>query len=422
MTTVRRPRTATSTSATRVRWTLVAAAVIAAGCHGPDESAAPAARLATVFDTVGTWVRVSNSGAAPEWNLTLVASIGPGPDMGEATPGDFGEAVSVALDPGEDEVYVVDRQNCRISVFGVDGIHRRTFGRCGEGPGEFSPFFYSIAWAGDKLLAFDFGGGRIGEFTADGEWLGQRKVLGMMGGGWTFALYPAGSGHVYAMSLTGGHDDESNQFGGRRLASAYLGHAAAGETADTVFPLSPPETSGNVTCEWGEGYLGFFANPYAARFLQHPAAGGTLYSAMSDEYRVVVTRGSDTLRVIKRELAPEPVSDEEWDALSDQFGAWLDDKPGASCKPRSPGRPSAKPFLEGVFFDVAGRLWVEVARTGGNRWELFDAEGRLLAQMPAGKRKKAALPALGAGHVATIRQDSLDLDHVDIWRIEAPTR
>lgn len=410
-----------STRGRSVRWTL-AAFVLWSGCGGQGESADSGGSLATVADTVGAWVRVSNSGTAPEWNLALVASIGPGPGMGEATPGDFGEAVSVALGPDEEDVYVADRQNCEIRVFGVDGVHRRTFGRCGEGPGEFSPFFYSIAWAGDKLLAFDFGGGRIGELTAEGEWLGQRQVLGSMGGGPGFALYPAGSGAVYARSLTGGFAGESNQFGGRRLGTAYLGHAAAGETPDTVLPLSPPETSGNVTCEWGDGYIGFFANPYAARLLQHPATGGTLYSAMSDEYRIVVTRAGDTLRVIERDLAPEPVSDEEWDAISDRFGAWMDDKPGASCEPRSPRRPSAKPLLEGIFFDVAGRLWVEVARTGGARWELFDAEGRLLAQMPAGERKPSAFPALGARHVATIRQDSLDLDHVDVWRIEAPNR
>lgn len=59
-----------------------------------------------------------------------------------------------------------------------------------------------------------------------------------------------------------------------------------------------------------------------------------------------------------------------------------------------------------------------MVRTAGNRWEVFDADGQLLAQVPAGERKKTALPALGVRHVATIRRDSLDLDHVDIWRID----
>ncbi len=414
-----------STTTLAARLVLAAgAASLAAGCgdvrtSGDSPGGSP---LTTTVDTVGSWVRVASAGDPPEWNLALVASIGPGPPLGEATPGDFGEAVSVALSPGEDAVYVADRQNCEVRVFGLDGAHLRTFGRCGEGPGEFSPFFYSIAWAGDRLLAFDVGGGRIGELTAEGEWVGQRRVVGIKGGGYSFALFPVGNGEVYARALTGDRI-AGGRFGGRRLSDAYMGHNATGETADTVAPLPPPErVGGSMFCEWGEGFVNLFTNPFAPGSVQHPGPGGTLYSAVSDEYRIAVTRGGDTLRVIERTLAPEPVADDEWDALAQQFDAWLEEKPGATCEPRRLTRPSAKPFMKDIFFDATGRLWVEVVRAAGNRWELFDAEGRLLAQMPTGPRKESALPALGARHAATIRQDSLDLDHVDIWRIEAPGR
>ena len=57
-------------------------------------------------------------------------------------------------------------------------------------------------------------------------------------------------------------------------------------------------------------------------------------------------------------------------------------------------------------------------RTAGNRWEFFDAEGRLLGTFPAPARKEDAAPAFSADHLITIRQDSLDLDHVDVWRID----
>lgn len=61
---------------------------------------------------------------------------------------------------------------------------------------------------------------------------------------------------------------------------------------------------------------------------------------------------------------------------------------------------------------------MEVIRTAGNRWEFFDPEGRLLGTVPAPARKERAAPAFSADHLITIRQDSLDLDHVDVWRIE----
>lgn len=400
----------------------VGAAVLAVSCGGPSDSSGPAdARtpLATTVDTAGPWIRATNSGDPPEWDLILVASIGPGPGVAEATPGDFGEAVSVAFGPGENTVYVADRQSCEVRVFGIDGTHQRTFGRCGEGPGEFTDFLWSIAWVGDKLLAFDFGGGRIGEIAEDGEWLGQRKTVGVPGGVWYLAMYPVGGGEAYAYTLA------AEPGSGGRLGLAWYGHDAVGETADTVFP--PAERSvGTVVCEWrGEGSFSVesFDNPFAPRTLLHPGPGATLFSATSDAYQIAVARGGDTLRTITRELAPEPLPDDMWDDLSDQFDAWLDgQQPGGECTPPRPARPPAKPVLEDIFFDATGRLWVEVARTGGNRWEVFDPDGRLLAQLPAGERKKTALPALGVRHVATIRQDSLDLDHVDIWRIEVPGR
>ena len=396
------------------------AVVLVVGCGDPlpdsgDSTGGPGTSLATTVDTAGAWIRVINSGEPPEWGLTLVASIGPGTGLAEAAPGEFGEAVSVAFGPGENAVYVADRQSCEVRVFGIDGTHQRTFGRCGEGPGEFTEFLWSIAWVGDKLLALDFGGGRIGEVGEDGEWLGQRKIIGVPGGSWRQALYPVGGGEAYAYTLAA----ERGPSG--RLGLAWYGQDATGETADTVFPPEEP-VGGSVVCTWqGEGFftVEYFDNPYAPRTLAHPGPGGTLFTAVSDEYRIAVAQGGDTLRTVVRELAPEPLADNEWDGLSDQFDAWLSDqRPDGDCNPQRPVRPPAKPVLEGIFFDATGRLWVEVARTAGNRWEVFDADGRLLAQLPAGERKKTALPALGVGHVATIRQDSLDLDHVDIWRID----
>lgn len=65
-----------------------------------------------------------------------------------------------------------------------------------------------------------------------------------------------------------------------------------------------------------------------------------------------------------------------------------------------------------------GRIWVEVMRTAGNRWEVFDPDGRLLASLPVRGWKPRSVPAFGPDHMVTIRQDSLEIDYVDIWRID----
>lgn len=42
--------------------------------------------------------------------------------------------------------------------------------------------------------------------------------------------------------------------------------------------------------------------------------------------------------------------------------------------------------------------------------------GRLLGSVPTPPHKEYAAPAFGPGYLLTIRRDSLDLDHVDVWR------
>ena len=124
--------------------------------------------------------------------------------------------------------------------------------------------------------------------------------------------------------------------------------------------------------------------------------------------RIAVTRNAtDTLRLIERSLRDERISDEEWTAGIRDFEEFLVENPNASCDPRRPSRPARKPFIEDIFLAPDGTLWVEVIRSAGNRLEVFDPEGRLLGSLPAPSRKEGSVPAFGAGHLVTVRRDSL---------------
>ena len=202
-----------------------------------------------------------------------------------------------------------------------------------------------------------------------------------------------------------------------RRGLMFAGHDSQGETEDTL-PLLRAEQPSGIECEYNEGWVSFFDIPFAPSLVQHPGPGGVMYMAMSDIYRIAVTRGSDTLRFIERTLPAEPISDEEWETGNREFRDFIAETPGAECDPRRPIRPDAKPFIADIYLSPDGKLWVEVLRTAGNRWELFDTEGRLLGTFPVRPRKEDAAPVFGPGHLVTIRQDSLDLDHVDIWRID----
>ena len=378
-------------------------AILAAACA--QDPPGSRGELVTTFDTVGGVVHVTNTGDPPPARLTLVVSIGPKNLTETGSPDEFGRVSSVALGPGE-AVFVADQQNSEVRVFGTDGAHRRTFGREGEGPGEFRNI-HSLAWVGDRLLALDGWLGRVSEFSAVGEVLGQRRTSGGLSGSPAgIRFHPVGP-------------DEAYQFAPGAAGIIYTGHDGRGLTGDTLRPTEgPTRPRAHIVCRH-ERETGVFFVPFAPGHAQTPGPGATMYSAMTDIYRIsILDRQSDTLRVIERTLVPEPVLDDEWEAGNEEFREFRERRPGASCDPSGVARPDRKPFIGGMHIAPDGRLWVRVIRTAGDRWEVFDPDGALLGTVPAPPHRDRAAPSFGRGRLVTIRRDSLDLDHVDVWRFE----
>ena len=385
-------------------------AVLLAACGADSDSAGtPAPGVTTSIDTVDGTVRVTNSGSPPEWRLTRVTSIGPQSLSGTGSPDEFGRIYDVALGP-DDAVFVADGMNSEVRVFGIDGVHRRTFGRDGEGPGEFARL-YSVVWLGDRLLALDSQQGRISEYSADGEYLGQRRIQGGLSGGpGGVRFYRVGADDAYHYTISARPVD------GRWWE--YIGVDSRGETGDTLLQLAGPGAT-TIHCEHG-GMISFFEIPFGTKLVQRPGPGGVMYSAVTGTYRIAVTgENDDTIRVVERSLPAESISDEEWSEGNGDYQALRDSLPFVVCDPLRPPRPDAKPFIEQIDIAYDGTLWVEVIREAGNRWEVFDAEGRLLASMPAPTGRRYDLPpAIGTDYVLTVRRGDFDLDYVDVWRIE----
>jgi hypothetical protein len=298
-------------------------------------------------------------------------------------------------------------------VFDTDGTLVTEFGREGQGPGEFMRI-YSIAWVGETLLTLDFGNGRIGELSADGEWVGQRPAPGRVSGSASMLrFYPVSDDRVIQWSLRS--EDGRSQ----RLWIEHGPDGVVGEWPQERF--DPPDDRG-VVCNDPSGVIGFYGHPADPKMYRHPTTEGREYISWSASYRVaLVGAEGDTLRVIEREQAPVPVSDSVWEAGLGELATFRENYPDASCNPRGFERPAVGPALRNLLVDAAGRLWVEAITPNGIRWEIFGADGRLVGSLPAIDYDDDIAPSIRGDLLAWRSTDELGVHYAHLARIVVPT-
>ena len=113
-------------------------------------------------------------------------------------PGEFNRAEGLCVD-AQDRLYVADSCNHRIQVFTSDGRFLRTYGHAGTGKGEMSyPYDIAVDSAGRQYVC-DYGNGRIEVFDASDqplEIIGERGAApGQFSNPWSIA--PDSKGNLY---------------------------------------------------------------------------------------------------------------------------------------------------------------------------------------------------------------------------------
>jgi hypothetical protein len=78
----------------------------------------------------------------------------------------YGAGAIVASPAGD--IFVIDRGNNRIQMFGPDGAYKKTLGKQGQGPGEFAGLSYMIISEG-RLVVYDTRNRRYSYWTLDGD-------------------------------------------------------------------------------------------------------------------------------------------------------------------------------------------------------------------------------------------------------------
>lgn len=90
----------------------------------------------------------------------------------------FGDIVSIAM-ADDGTIYVMDRQAPALRVYNADGTYRTTFGRGGEGPGEYEQPDGGLNVLSDgRVVLRDPGNARIQVFSPEGESLDTWRIRG----------------------------------------------------------------------------------------------------------------------------------------------------------------------------------------------------------------------------------------------------
>lgn len=322
-------------AASVVRFLPAAALLVLAGCAA-DEAPPETGSVSQVWEA----------------DLRIGAADGEGEDV-------FGRLAGVTLH-ADGRIIVVDRAVDEVRVFGPDGEFRYRIGRNGGGPGEFGGACCPAIDASGRLWIRDGGNARYQAFVLGDTAATLDSIVRMQHGDvnrWAGITFDS-QGRLIDIGVRPAPDGEP------RLARMHLG--ADGEVALTVPVHAAPEDSTGVhrvPIQRGElTGTAYLHPPLGPRELVAYGPDGTFAYALSS--RPVITwfaQDGTVLREIRSLPASGPPLDAQ-DRAAAEAAIEADMRRTGLARGAIPfGVPDRHPPLEDLFFDRAGRLWIELS-------------------------------------------------------------
>ena len=382
----------------------------AVACSGSATTGAGWQHETTVAGTVTTVRTTAGSVWGGTARLVEEASIG-SPDG----PDEYliGQVVGVAA--SEERIYVLDRQPPVVRVYDYEGNHLFSFGRDGDGPGEFrNPLSIARHPHDGRIFVRDSRTGRINVYTPDGEPLDTLRISATFNTSRAFTMTDEGT--LYSPTLLNP---------GVPLTEWRMGmisYSTEGADSDTIpapdLDFEPWQIIGSA-----EGKTSSSNVPFSPAALWAFASNRAMVGGVSTNYRFEVRWPDGRTTVIEREWEKVPVDRDEarWfekiatQNMRDQFPGWVWN-----------GRaiPSHKPPYDALVPDLSERVWVgregPGARLPGcaedaedtmeyfrnpcweatSTWEVFRMSGEFLGEVDVPE-------GLQIGRVSHIRDDTV---------------
>ncbi len=359
-------------------------------------------------------------GARPADDSRLPWRIGPEPtvSIGEVAGEEayLLHQVSDGFVLPDGRIVIANAGSNEIRVFDASGVHQASWGRTGQGPGEFTALSGVARWPGDSIAAWDTRARTIAVFDAEGT-LGRSFVLEADG-------RPAdprmalGDGTVLGRTV----DSGATGPGYRREQITYELRDADGNTVLSLGVHPGREAYLNM-----DGPFPVFGLLPFSRAVSEAQWGDLIILTPDDHYEIRAhDRSTGALaRIVRRDYANRaPTRAEVDEAIDDALertsltGEQLElTREGYKAMPLVESFPAFRALLT----DGLDHLWVrEATLPGMDRpaplWTVFDPEGRVLGfiETPDG----LTVIEIGADYILGRTTDDLGVESVQVWGLE----
>ncbi|MDE2763113.1 MAG: hypothetical protein OXK74_10060 [Gemmatimonadota bacterium] len=301
-----------------------------------------------------------------------------------------------------------------LRVFDAEGAHLATWGREGEGPGEFTGLSGVEPWPGDSVVAWNTATWVISVFDAVGVF-GRSFTLDSEAG----ALEPRA---VLSDGSILGRTGEATGEGYRRSQETYE-LRYPGTTSPVALGTHPGQES-YLTFRAGMAVLGYL--PFGRSLLE--AQWGELVILTTDdnyEIRAYDPSTGALARIVRREYESRAPTREEVDEALDAAleRAGLTGQRLEFARRGYENMPLVEQFpaIHMLLTDPLDHLWVrEATLPGMDRpaplWTVFDPEGRALGfiETPEG----LTVYEIGADYLLGRATDEMGVESVQVWALE----
>ena len=311
--------------------------------------------------------------AQPQWTLVEELRFG----NGESEPYTFSDIRGIGVGDGG-RIFVLDYKVQEIRMFDASGKFIKLAARRGRGPGEISNANGLAMGPDGSIWVNDPSNSRFSVFKPDGSFLRQH-VVPIRGYGFIWEGVVDTNNRVVDPLFVPGPKGESSVHS-RRLSADGTEERDTLETACGRTTAARPWLAQNKT---GGGMVMNVPFTPTPRVRYEPR--GFVWCTPSAEYRVARVRlgSSDTVAIAQRTVPPVPVSSQERAtavARADSaLGRFESKNADFSQIPRT------KPFIDDLYVDDGGRLWVRRPSPDPKMtiMDVFDDRGRFLATVRA---------------------------------------